>query len=154
MAMTQEQRERLLALRATMDASVANAAEDTAALNAVADFVRPWKPGSYSAGDVRMYENIRTSAYRRTTARKTLTGIRLLFPALWMQYHGTSRETARPWVAPTGAHDQYLVGEWMILYRRRNIRMPQQYRLCAGCVSCRVEEGGIIPPTKNCSFAD
>ena len=29
-------------------------------------------------------------------------------------YHGTTKETAMPWVAPTGAHDMYLTGEFMI----------------------------------------
>lgn len=29
-------------------------------------------------------------------------------------YHGTSAETALNWVAPTGAHDMYLAGEYMI----------------------------------------
>jgi len=29
-------------------------------------------------------------------------------------YHGTSRETTLPWVQPTGAHDMYLAGEFMI----------------------------------------
>lgn len=29
-------------------------------------------------------------------------------------YHGTTKETALPWVAPTGAHDMYLTGEYMI----------------------------------------
>ena len=29
-------------------------------------------------------------------------------------YHGTTKETARPWVSPTGAHDMYLTGEFMI----------------------------------------
>lgn len=29
-------------------------------------------------------------------------------------YHGTTKETAMPWVAPTGAHDMYLVGEYMV----------------------------------------
>lgn len=29
-------------------------------------------------------------------------------------YHGTTPETAMPWVAPTGAHDMYLAGEYMI----------------------------------------
>lgn len=29
-------------------------------------------------------------------------------------YHGTTKETAMPWVAPTGAHDMYLAGEYMI----------------------------------------
>lgn len=29
-------------------------------------------------------------------------------------FHGTSRETAREFVQPTGAHDMYLTGEWMV----------------------------------------
>ena len=29
-------------------------------------------------------------------------------------FHGKSREAALPWVAPSGAHDMYLVGEYMI----------------------------------------
>ena len=29
-------------------------------------------------------------------------------------YHGTTKETALPWVAPTGAHDMYLTGEYMV----------------------------------------
>ena len=29
--------------------------------------------------------------------------------------HGTSPETARPFVAPTGAHDMYKAGEYMTL---------------------------------------
>lgn len=29
-------------------------------------------------------------------------------------YHGTTKETALPWVAPTGAHDIYFSGEYMI----------------------------------------
>ena len=114
MAMTQEQRERLLALRATMDASVANAAGDTSALNAVADFVRPWKPGPYSVGDVRSWNGAPYQCVQAHDSTDNAGWTPEATPALWMQYHGTSRETARPWVAPTGAHDQYLVGEWMI----------------------------------------
>ncbi len=32
--------------------------------------------------------------------------------------HGTSPETARPWAAPTGAHDMYKAGEYMIFSGR------------------------------------
>ena len=31
-----------------------------------------------------------------------------------MEYHGTDKTTARNWIAPTGAHDMYKKGEWMI----------------------------------------
>lgn len=32
----------------------------------------------------------------------------------WRPLHGKTPETARPWVAPTGAHDIYKAGEYMI----------------------------------------
>lgn len=32
----------------------------------------------------------------------------------WRPLHGRSMETARAWVAPTGAHDIYRAGEYMI----------------------------------------
>lgn len=32
---------------------------------------------------------------------------------LWYAYHGISKDTAYPYVAPSGAHDQYLKGEYM-----------------------------------------
>lgn len=35
-------------------------------------------------------------------------------PALWIPYHATSAECALPWERPTGAHDMYKAGEFMI----------------------------------------
>ena len=38
--------------------------------------------------------------------------------AAWFTFnrplHGKTKETARPWVQPMGAHDMYHAGEWMI----------------------------------------
>lgn len=38
--------------------------------------------------------------------------------AAWFTFnrplHGKTRETARPWVKPMGAHDMYHAGEWMV----------------------------------------
>ena len=38
--------------------------------------------------------------------------------AAWFTFnrplHGQTRETARPWVKPMGAHDMYHAGEWMV----------------------------------------
>lgn len=36
------------------------------------------------------------------------------WPTFNKPYHGTTKETALPYVAPTGAHDMYLEGEYMI----------------------------------------
>lgn len=114
MAMTQDQRDKLLAIRAAMDASVLQAAQSTSQLNKVVEFVRTWHPGSYAVGDVRSWQGAPYKCVQAHDSTDNEGWTPEATPALWMQYHGTSRETARPWVAPTGAHDQYLAGEWMI----------------------------------------
>lgn len=37
-----------------------------------------------------------------------------LAPSLWGAYHATDAPLALPWVAPTGAHDAYQAGEYMV----------------------------------------
>ena len=112
--MTQEQRKQLFEMRRAMDALVGKIAENTEEVNAYTAAVREWKEGAYSVGDVRM----RNGAPYRCVQAHDSTGNPSWSPenapALWMQYHGTSRETARAWVAPSGAHDMYKKGEWMI----------------------------------------
>lgn len=40
------------------------------------------------------------------------TGWTIKDGTLWYAYHGISKETAYPFVHPTGAHDMYKAGEW------------------------------------------
>lgn len=114
MSMTQEQRKQLFDMRRAMDALVGKIAENTEEVNAYTAAVREWKEGAYVVGDVRMYQG---APYKCVQAHDS-TGNPLWSPehapALWMQYHGTSRETARAWVSPSGAHDMYKAGEWML----------------------------------------
>ena len=35
-------------------------------------------------------------------------------PTLWKPYHSRKKEYALPWEVPTGAHDIYKAGEYMI----------------------------------------
>lgn len=35
-------------------------------------------------------------------------------PTLWKPWHSRKKEYALPWEAPTGAHDMYKAGEYMI----------------------------------------
>ena len=35
-------------------------------------------------------------------------------PTLWKPWHSRKKEYAQPWEAPTGAHDMYKAGEYMI----------------------------------------
>ncbi len=114
MWMSEAQKARLTAYRAAMDAAVENVREDTAAINRVAALARPWKPGAYAVGDVRVYGGIPYRCVQAHDSSENPDWTPDATPALWMQYHGTSPETARPWVAPAGAHDIYRAGEYMI----------------------------------------
>lgn len=103
-----------LSIRAALDCLVSKIVENPVEINENMVAIRPWRPGAYVVGDVRMYEGI---PYKCAQAHDS-TGNESWNPAdtsaLWMQYHGTSVETARPWIAPTGAHDVYKEGEYMI----------------------------------------
>ena len=114
MWMSKEQKARLTAYRAAMDAAVESVRENTAALNKVAVMARPWAPGAYAVGDVRVYGGIPYRCVQAHDSTQNLAWTPDATPALWMQYHGTTPETARPWVAPAGAHDIYRTGEYMI----------------------------------------
>ena len=115
MQMSEAQRAQLRAIRAAMDESVTLAtAQGAAKLNAVAVLVREWTPGIYKAGDVRAESGVPYKCVQPHDSTQNADWRPSAVPALWMQYHGTSRETARPYVAPTGAQDIYKAGEWMI----------------------------------------
>ena len=101
-------------MRAALDGLVGKIVETPAEVNEYQAAVREWQPGAYVVGDVRQ----RLGAPYKCVQAHDSTGNPAWSPentpALWMQYHGTSRETARVWVAPSGAHDMYKTGEWMI----------------------------------------
>lgn len=113
MLITPELENYLKKIRAALDKHVINISSDTKEINEYAEILRKWTPGNYVVGDVRVYNGI---PYKCIQAHNS-TGNETWNPSvasLWMQYHGTSVESARPWVAPTGAHDMYLAGEYMI----------------------------------------
>ena len=75
-----------------------------------------WEPGKHTAGEVYSTgEQIWQCIQDYDNA--VYPDIMPLNPA-WntfhKPYHGTIKETALPWVAPTGAHDMYLSGEYML----------------------------------------
>ena len=113
MLITPELESYLKKVRAALDKHIININSDTKEINEYAELLRKWTPGNYVVGDVRVYEGI---PYKCIQAHDS-TGNETWNPSvasLWMQYHGTSVKTARPWIAPTGAHDIYLAGEYMI----------------------------------------
>ena len=109
--LSNETKARLRAMRAAMDGGVTLAAESgTPAINAVAALIRPWKPGAYAVGDVRAEDGVPYKCVQAHDSAANPDWKPSATPAHWMQYHGTSKETARAWVAPAGAHDMYKKG--------------------------------------------
>ena len=113
MLITPELESYLKKIRAALDKHIVNISDNTNEINEYVELLRKWVPGNYVVGDVRMYEGIPYKCIQAhdSTSNETWNPS---VASLWMQYHGTSVETARPWVAPTGAHDMYLAGEYMI----------------------------------------
>ncbi len=79
-----------------------------------AALVEPWKPGPFAVGAVRSFQG---QVWRCCQAHDS-TGNETWAPgpgsALWAAYHAADAGHARPWVAPTGAHDAYQAGEYMV----------------------------------------
>lgn len=72
-----------------------------------------WKPGKYKTGDVRRKENIPYEAildHDNVVNPDWTIDVR----AIWKPYHSRRKEWALPFVHPTGAHDLYKAGEYMI----------------------------------------
>lgn len=112
--MTEAQRKELLAMRKALDGLVGKIVETPAEVNEYQAAVREWKMGAYAIGDVRAYLGAPYKCVQAHDSTGNPTWTPDATPALWMQYHGTTEESARPWIAPTGAHDMYKAGEYMI----------------------------------------
>ena len=109
-------REQAIALRAQMENTFALAAASMTAEQIIANRIlcKPWAPGTYVIDDVRTTSGgtWRCCQAHDSTANPTWTPD--AERALWAPYHGSTQETALPWVAPTGAHDMYKQGECML----------------------------------------
>ena len=76
---------------------------------------RRWERGAFSAGDVRVDPD-NGRPYECMTAHDSTvnTSWTIKERSLWKPYHSRSAEWALPWETPTGAHDMYKAGEYMI----------------------------------------
>ena len=85
-----------------------------AQLLATAPLLTPWAAGKHALGAVVVLDGQVwrcCQAHDSTGNEDWRPGAA---PALWSAYHAPSRALARPWVAPSGAHDAYQAGEWMV----------------------------------------
>lgn len=92
----------------------AEKSEDKTLVIATNEYYESWAPGVYNVGDVRTnqngipYECI--SAHDSTVNTDWTIDVR----TLWKPYHSSKKEYALPFEQPTGTHDMYRVGEYMI----------------------------------------
>lgn len=75
-----------------------------------------WKPGKHVIGDIfsvdediwECFQNYDNAVYPDIAPGKSA------WYTFNRPFHGTSRETAREFIHPTGAHDMYKAGEWAV----------------------------------------
>lgn len=104
------------AIRAAMDTAAAHVTADNDRL-AIRALYLPWAAGSHIVGDVytadgQVWECIQ--AYDNAVYPDIVPG-GTAWGTFHRPLHGTSPETAMPFVQPTGAHDIYKAGEYMTL---------------------------------------
>lgn len=75
-----------------------------------------WKLGSYLKGDVRNANGQTWECFQAhdTNTYPDINPDNAAWYTFWRPLHGTSPETARPFVPVQGAHDMYRAGEYMI----------------------------------------
>lgn len=112
--LTEERRAQCFELRRMLDNLVGKIADAAADINDNMTAIRGWKPAAYLLGDVRMHGGNPYKCVQAHDSTDNPDWSPDSAPALWMQYHGTTVETARAWIAPTGAQDMYKAGEYMI----------------------------------------
>lgn len=106
------------ALRAQMETTFAKAAPVMTADEVIENraLCKAWEAGKHTAGEVystgeqiwQCIQNYDNAVYPDIVPGNAAWG------TFHKPYHGTTPETALPWVQPTGAHDMYLTGEYMI----------------------------------------
>ena len=106
------------ALRSQMEATFAKAAPVMTNEEVIENRVlcKVWEAGKHTAGEVystgeQIWQCIQD--YDNAVYPDIVPG-NAAWNTFHKPYHGTTKETAMPWVQPTGAHDMYLTGEYMV----------------------------------------
>ena len=86
----------------------------------VAALYAEWTEGAYQVGDIRLawyggaHQPWKCRQAHDTATYPDITPDGTAWRTFWIPFHGTSPETAQDWIAPSGAHDQYEAGEYMV----------------------------------------
>lgn len=78
------------------------------------EYFKPWERGKYEVGDVRLDMNGIPKECILSHDSTVSTDWTIDVRTLWKPYHSRKKEFALPWEQPTGAHDMYKQGEYMI----------------------------------------
>ena len=79
-----------------------------------AALLQQWAPGNYTAGDVRVQDGYPYKCCQAHDSTDNPGWDPATNRALWVPYHATTAKWALPYAAPTGAHDAYQGGEYMV----------------------------------------
>ena len=113
---TEQTTEEAAAVRADVESLFAASTMDDDGKIIASYLCKEWKPGNHEKGEV--YNAIGQTwevhqSYDNSANPDIVPGDKS-WPTFNRPLHGKSPETARPWVAPQGAHDMYHTGEYMI----------------------------------------
>ena len=107
--------EGMMELNRAILADKLKATQDKTLAIACMAFFAPWTPGVYEAGDIRTDPKTGYPRECMTAHDSTVnTHWTIATASIWKPYHSRKREYALPWETPTGAHDIYKAGEYMV----------------------------------------
>ena len=87
--------------------------EDKTLVIATSDYFEEWTPAAYNVGDIRTSDG---KPYECILAHDSTVNAAwdISVKTLWKPYHSRKKECALPYEQPTGSHDMYKQGEYMI----------------------------------------
>ena len=92
----------------------AEKSEDKTLVIATSNYFEKWKPGIYNVGDIRLNRAEIPKECMIAHDSTVNTDWTIDTSSIWKSYHSKKAEYALPFEKPTGAHDMYKVGEYMI----------------------------------------
>ncbi len=105
-------RAKALRLRSIIESAVQGLDRDTA-MEALSLHTK-WAEGSYKAGHAVQHQSNLWKCLQDHDSTGNPAWRPGSAPSLWGAWHARSAALALPWVAPTGAHDAYQAGEFMV----------------------------------------
>lgn len=111
-------RDEAIKLRAQMEETYAAAAPNMTVQMLIRNraLCAKWAEGEHIVDEVRTVEGypFKCRQEHDTAEHPDIVPGSTAWPTFWIPYHGTSPETALPWLKPTCAEDVYKPGEYMI----------------------------------------